>query len=162
MLDHHGHRSKFKNFNNREQLRKLRNYSKVAQVLFEENDPFFAVSSLWNIAVYTNSLTLISKLEDLNLSYSPIIKPKNDTIKNYLLNNPGVTITSTQYKFRITFNALKNLENFKKWSEQYPKEEFFVNIRTAYVQTESMIELCKLHVGKITRIEKLINENEIT
>jgi hypothetical protein len=141
----------------------------VLSILVEHPDHNIRVENR-TLNVYTNELTLINRLIDLDKDrVENLSKPVNDKIKNYLLSNKNKIISlKYKHKYKITINPLGSAaDNFIEWAEKMPDklQLFKPAYRTEsyfYASDLKIVSMCQLFLnGKIRRIDEFVTESEI-
>jgi hypothetical protein len=149
-------------------LSQLEFIEKVVKLLMKETDFGIRVEN-YSVSVYTNSDSLLDKIEELSPdNIREISKPVDEKIKGYLINNPyKIILNSYEYKFKVTYNPLKeNTESFKQWCQSMPKIKL-LKIHPSlegyfYVSDSKVLGLCRLFLGnKIRRVDENVTVDEI-
>lgn len=119
--------------------------------------------------IYSNNDLFIERIRNIdNTVVREIIKPRDQTIKRFLLANPNSIICKNYtHKFRVTVNPLgNNSQSFHEWAEKIPKIKLLKRIYKTegyfYAADEKVLSLCRLFLeSRIRRIDVMITEEEI-
>lgn len=157
----------------------LRTFLKInftlANLLQQHSGDYKIVTGYQSMFLYTNNDQLYNDLVNFFTVYFDlaVTRPKNEKIKNFLLDNPNAIVNNTtNHRYKVTFKSLSKkdsneLNKFIEWANNTKNVKirnyyFDYDIRYFYVDDYKSISMCQIMVGNlIRRVQEFVTEDMI-